>query len=70
MKIVFNGQTVELPNTHTLSALLTDSNLTKGLSIEQAVVAVNQTLVHKSDYETLIIHEGDQIEMLTAVVGG
>ncbi len=70
MKIVFNGQTVELPNACTLSALLSDANLTNGLPVEQAVVAVNQSLIHKSDYESLTIHEGDQIEMLTAVVGG
>lgn len=70
MKIVFNGQTVELPNACALSALLIDANLTKGLPVEQAVVAVNQALVHKQNYGNLIINEGDQIEMLTAVVGG
>ena len=70
MKIVFNGKAVELPNTCTLSDVLSDSKITQDVPVEQAVVAVNQVLVHKNDYQTLVIKEGDQIEMLTAVVGG
>ena len=70
MKIVFNGKAVELHNTCTLSDVLSDSKITQDVPVEQAVVAVNQVLVHKNDYKTLVIKEGDQIEMLTAVVGG
>lgn len=74
MKIVFNGQECELnlasKNVCTLDEVLSDSQFTKGVPVEQAVVAVNQTLVHKNDYKTLTLKEGDHIEMLTAVVGG
>lgn len=70
MKIVFNGKAVELHNTCRLSDVLSDSKITQDVPVEQAVVAVNQTLVHKNDYQTLVMKEGDQIEMLTAVVGG
>ena len=70
MKIVFNGKAVELHNTCTLSDVLSDSKIIQDVPVEQAVVAVNQVLVHKNDYKTLVIREGDQIEMLTAVVGG
>lgn len=74
MKIVFNGQEYELNhernNACTLNDVLSKKNLIKGVPVEQAVVAVNQSLVHKSDYKSLTIKDGDQIEMLTAVVGG
>ncbi|MFY0641920.1 MAG: sulfur carrier protein ThiS [Bermanella sp.] len=70
MKIVFNGKAVELHNTCTLSDVLSDNKITQDVPVEQAVVAVNQVLVHKNDYKTLVMKEGDQIEMLTAVVGG
>lgn len=70
MKIVFNGKQVELKNQGTLDEVLSQTYITQGVPVDQAVVAVNQALVHKNDYKNLVIKEGDQIEMLTAVVGG
>ena len=70
MNIVFNGKMFELNTTCTLADVLSDHRYTKGVPVEQAVVAVNQTLIHKSDYQTRVLQDGDQIEMLTAVVGG
>ena len=70
MKIVFNGQAFELNQACTLGDVLSDNLYTNGVPVEQAVVAVNQKLIHKSDYQTRVLQDGDQIEMLTAVVGG
>jgi thiamine biosynthesis protein ThiS len=44
--------------------------VTKGVPLEQAVVAVNQNFVHRETYDEVVISEGDEVEMLTAVVGG
>ena len=70
MKVVFNGQPIELSESCTLKALLSDDNVTKGVPLEQAVVAVNQNFVHRETYDEVVISEGDEVEMLTAVVGG
>ncbi len=70
MQIVFNGQSLSLPSPLNLFELLNHDGLRKNTSLEQVVVAVNENFVHRQDYQTCEIKEGDLVEMLSAVVGG
>lgn len=70
MNIVFNGNVFELENTCDLSTLLENPEITQGLPLTQAVVAVNQNFIHRDYYNGHQLKDGDEIEMLTAVVGG
>jgi len=39
-------------------------------SLENVVVAVNQNFVHRHNYQSFNVSDGDMVEMLSAVVGG
>ena len=70
MKIVFNGQPIDVSQDCNLKTLLQDTSITNGVPLQQAVVAVNQNFIHREQYADVEIKAGDEIEMLTAVVGG
>ncbi len=70
MQIVFNGKSITLTAPCNLFELLNDETVTKKSSLDQVVVAVNQTFIHRQDYQVCEIQDGDLIEMLGAVVGG
>lgn len=70
MKIVFNGNVFELNAACDLSTLLKNPDINQGLPLNQAVVAVNHNFIHGNDYGSYQVKDGDEIEMLTAVVGG
>lgn len=66
MRLVVNGNSLELPAGSTVVALLAK------LEIEGARVAVerNQDVVPRRDWETTALAEGDEIEVVTFVGGG
>ncbi|MDB4966586.1 MAG: thiamine biosynthesis sulfur carrier protein [Myxococcales bacterium] len=66
MKLVVNGNPVELPDGSTVAGLLTH------LSIEAARVAVerNQDVVPRRTWAEARLSDGDQIEIVTFVGGG
>jgi sulfur carrier protein len=66
MKLVVNGNPVELPDGSTVTALLAH------LSIEAARVAVerNQDVVPRRSWAEATLSDGDQIEIVTFVGGG
>ena len=70
MNIVFNGRVFELETPCDLSTLLENPDINQGLPLAQAVVALNQTFIHRDDYCNYQLKDNDEIEMLTAVVGG
>ena len=70
MKIVFNGNVFELSQACDLNALLNNTSINTNLKLDQAVVAVNHNFIHRNNYADYQMKDGDEIEMLTAVVGG
>mgnify|MGYP000353066522 FL=1 len=70
MQIVFNGQSLNVPCPCSISELLSVHELLKNIALDQVVMAVNQNFVHKHAYPDYQLKEGDNIEMLGAVVGG
>jgi thiamine biosynthesis protein ThiS len=70
MQIVFNGESVQLTQPCNLFELLGVKLQDVSASIEHVVVAVNQDFVHRQNYKTFNVSDGDNVEMLSAVVGG
>ena len=66
MTITLNGDTHELPGPLTVAALLRE------LDIDERRVAVelNLNVVKKTAYETAIIGDGDEVEVVNFVGGG
>jgi thiamine biosynthesis protein ThiS len=64
--IVLNGDRHELPGPVTVDALL------RALDIDarRVAVEVNLEVVKKAAYETLVIGEGDEVEVVNFVGGG
>ena len=66
MKLIVNGEKLEVSNVETLQDLL------KELQIEPQRVAVeiNVSIVKKSDYSTFKLSEGDRVEIVNFIGGG
>ncbi len=66
MTIQVNGEPLEVAGPLTISALLSD------LKIDGRLVAIehNLTIVKRAAYETVIINEGDEVEIVKFVGGG
>ena len=66
MTIRLNGEPFEIPGPVTISALLAE------LKIDPRIVAVehNVVVVKRQQYETTMIGEGDEIEIVRFVGGG
>ncbi|MFY0640635.1 MAG: sulfur carrier protein ThiS [Bermanella sp.] len=70
MNIRYNGEVVELNETMSLLAFLQNRFDDWEVVIARSVVAVNQQLVPRQEYDGYILQKEDDIELLTAVVGG
>ena len=66
MKVVVNGNPVELPNGSTVAALI------RQLAVEEARVAVerNQEVVPRRTWAEAALRDGDAVEIVTFVGGG
>ncbi|MBM4140715.1 MAG: sulfur carrier protein ThiS [Nitrospira sp.] len=66
MRLIVNGEKLEVLNVETLQDLL------KELQIEPQRVAVeiNVSIVKKSDYSTFKLNEGDRVEIVNFIGGG
>ena len=66
MTIRVNGEPLEVAGPLTISALLAD------LKVDYRLVAVehNLTIVKRAAYETAVINEGDEVEIVRFVGGG
>lgn len=70
MNIRYNGEVVELNETMSLLVFLQNRFDDWEVVIARSVVAVNQQLVPRQEYDGYILQKEDDIELLTAVVGG
>lgn len=66
MTIRVNGEPMEIAGPRTLAALLAE------LNIEPRRVAVehNLTIVKRANYDSVIVREGDEIEIVNFIGGG
>ncbi len=66
MHIVLNGSDREIPEKLSAGALLQDLGLTgKRLALE-----INQEIVPRSSFDTHLLRDGDQVEIVQAIGGG
>ena len=66
MKLQLNGETREFAAPLTIAALLAAI----GLSERRVAVEVNQAIVPRGRHATLVLAEGDRIEIIQAIGGG
>ena len=66
MTIRVNGEPLEVAGPLTISALLAD------LKIDPRIVAVehNLTIIKRARYDTVMVNEGDEVEIVRFVGGG
>jgi len=65
IQVVLNGQDYSLEDSSTVASLLNKLELEGKLAIE-----INRNIVHRSCFETQLIHAGDTIEIVHAIGGG
>ena len=66
MNVLINGEIREVPESVNLSALLELFSLPS----QRVAVELNRSVVRKADWETVILSEGDKIEVIHFVGGG
>ena len=66
MQVVVNGESQEIAEETTIMVLIEQLGYDKGVG----AVAVNMTFVPSDGYETTMLHEGDEVEILAPVCGG
>ena len=66
MEIKLNGEFHEAPDGATVSNLLESLGIHK----ERVAVEVNLDIIKKKIYETHVLHDGDQVEVVNFVGGG
>ena len=66
MKLTVNGKAHECPSAMSVSALLEQLALTG----RRVAVELNGDIVPRSQHPTMLLGEGDQIEIVVAVGGG
>ena len=67
MTITFNGTDMQLASRLSLAQLLADLGLADKPGV---AVAHNQQLIRRADWESTIIDDGDELEVLHATAGG
>ncbi len=67
MKIVYNGEPIILEEISSLTSLVAMEGLLEKKGI---AVAVNNTVVPKNEWDQCILHENDNVLIITAVQGG
>ncbi|ADD66852.1 thiamine biosynthesis protein ThiS [Denitrovibrio acetiphilus DSM 12809] len=66
MKIQLNGESVELSDAISLNSLIDRFDMNR----ETVVVELNGDLPDKSEYDSIVVNEGDRIELIRFVGGG
>jgi sulfur carrier protein len=66
MNILINGETRQFEESKTITALVAD------LALEPKMVLIehNGTALHRSEWTTCLLSEGDRIEILQVAAGG
>jgi sulfur carrier protein len=66
MQFQLNGKRAQVPEPLSVRALLERFELQQG----RVAVAINTEVVPRSSFESQVIHDGDQVEVIQAVGGG
>ncbi len=66
MKIIVNGQTVEVPDGTSVDALLDHLAVKR----QYTAVALNREVTPRSTYASTILREGDRVEIVRPMGGG
>ena len=66
MKILINGETRQFEESKTITALVADL----GLEPKMVLIEHNGTALHRSEWTTCLLSEGDLIEILQVAAGG
>lgn len=66
MNIVINGEAKEVQENSTLGTLIDSLNIAKKL----VACTVNNCVIKRDQYDTTVLHENDQIELLSFMGGG
>jgi thiamine biosynthesis protein ThiS len=64
--IIVNGVARTVPGGWSVAMLLRDA----GVRSERVAVEVNHEIVDRGDYDTRLLHPGDDVEIITFVGGG
>lgn len=70
MSIRYNGELLDFNETISLLAFFQHRFDDWEAVIARSVVAVNQQLVPRDEYDSYFLQDNDDIELLTAMVGG
>lgn len=66
MKILINGETRQFEESKTIAGLVADL----GLEPKMVLIEQNGTALHRSEWTTCLLSEGDRIEILQVAAGG
>jgi thiamine biosynthesis protein ThiS len=66
MRMIVNGETLEMSNVETLQDLLKKLQVDPG----RVIVEINLSIVRKSEFPTFKLHDGDKVEIVNFVGGG
>ena len=66
MRVTINGESHDVPNDLTVTALVAHLGLSGG----PVAVEVNREIVPRADHESRTIHDGDAVEIVHFVGGG
>ena len=66
MRLIVNGENLDVSNVETLQDLLKELQIEPG----RVAVEVNVSIVKKSDYSTFKLNEGDKVEIVNFIGGG
>jgi sulfur carrier protein len=66
MQIFCNGQQREIPGSTSLSTLLDSLDL----PADSVVAEINTIIINRDQYETTLLADGDQVELIRFVGGG
>jgi len=66
MKILINGDTRQFEESKTITGLVADL----GLEPKMVLIEHNGTALHRSEWNSCILSEGDRIEILQVAAGG
>jgi thiamine biosynthesis protein ThiS len=66
VRVIANGETYDLPETRTIAEFVRD----RGLDPRFVVVERNGEPLERSRYDSVMLEDGDRIELVRAVAGG
>jgi sulfur carrier protein len=66
MNILINGETRQFEESKTVTALVADL----GLEPKMILIEHNGTALHRSEWSTCLLLEGDRVEILQVAAGG